>query len=83
MKLQNIITFITVLVMLLACTQEKKNRDYTLEGPIFGTSYKIKYYNTNINFQKSLDSLFIATENGTLIVSEIFDENKYCLENSI
>lgn len=76
MKLQNIITFITVLVMLLACTQEKKNRDYTLEGPIFGTSYKIKYYNTNINFQKSLDSLFLLVNTSTSTYSSESDISK-------
>jgi methionyl-tRNA formyltransferase len=32
-------------------------------------------YQKGIIYKKSLDSLFIATENGTLIVSEIFDEN--------
>ena len=76
MKLQNIITFITVLLMLLACTQEKKNRDYTLEGPIFGTSYKIKYYNTNINFQKSLDSLFLLVNTSTSTYSSESDISK-------
>ncbi|MGK0325838.1 MAG: thiamine biosynthesis lipoprotein, partial [Polaribacter sp.] len=53
MKLQKIITFITFLLILLACNQEKKNSNFTLQGHVFGTTYKITYFNTNVNYQKS------------------------------
>jgi len=65
MKLQKIITFITVLLILLACNQEKKNSDFTLQGYVFGTTYKITYFNTNVNYQKSLDSLFFLINKST------------------
>jgi thiamine biosynthesis lipoprotein len=65
MKLQKIITFITVLLILLACNQEKKNSNFTLQGHVFGTTYKITYFNTNVNYQKSLDSLFFLINKST------------------
>ena len=65
MKLQKIIVFITVLLILLACNQEKKNSDFTLKGHVFGTTYKITYFNTNVNYQKSLDSLFFLINKST------------------
>jgi thiamine biosynthesis lipoprotein len=65
MKLQKIIAFITVLLILLACNQEKKNSKFTLKGHVFGTTYKITYFNTNVNYQKSLDSLFFLINKST------------------
>ncbi|MGK0446394.1 MAG: thiamine biosynthesis lipoprotein [Polaribacter sp.] len=65
MKLQKIITFITFLLILLACNQEKKNSNFTLQGHVFGTTYKITYFNTNVNYQKSLDSLFFLINKST------------------
>jgi thiamine biosynthesis lipoprotein len=65
MKLQKIITFITILLILLACNQEKKNSNFTLQGHVFGTTYKITYFNTNVNYQKSLDSLFFLINKST------------------
>ncbi len=65
MKLQKIITFITVLLILLACNKEKKNSDFTLQGHVFGTTYNITYFNTNVNYQKSLDSLFFLINKST------------------
>ena len=65
MKLQKIIVFITVLLILLACNQEKKNSNFTLKGHVFGTTYKITYFNTNVNYQKSLDSLFFLINKST------------------
>jgi thiamine biosynthesis lipoprotein len=65
MKLQKTTTFITVLLILLACKKEKKSSDFTLEGSVFGTTYKIAYFNTNVNYQKSLDSLFFLMNKST------------------
>jgi thiamine biosynthesis lipoprotein len=65
MKLQKIIVFITVLLILLACNQEKKNSNFTQKGHVFGTTYKITYFNTNVNYQKSLDSLFFLINKST------------------
>ena len=65
MKLQKIIPFITLLLILVACKEEKKNSDFTLKGNVFGTTYKITYFNTNVNYQKSLDSLFFLINKST------------------
>mgnify|MGYP006074740199 CR=1 FL=1 len=65
MILQKTITFITVLLILVGCNKEKKNSDFTLEGHVFGTTYKITYFNTNVNYQKSLDSLFFLMNKST------------------
>ncbi|MGK0325003.1 MAG: thiamine biosynthesis lipoprotein [Polaribacter sp.] len=53
------------MLILLACNQEKKNSNFTLQGHVFGTTYKITYFNTNVNYQKSLDSLFFLINKST------------------
>ena len=40
-------------------------------------------YQKGIIYKKSLDSLFIATEDGTLIVGEIFDENNLDVSSQV
>lgn len=45
--------------LLFACKQESTMQTIRLEGFVFGTSYHITYLNTaDINYQKSIDSLF-------------------------
>lgn len=41
------------------CKKDLILEDYTLKGPVFGTTYKIIYLNSNANYKKSIDSLFI------------------------
>lgn len=48
------IPFLCIL-LILACKQEPKNTK--LSGPVFGTSYSATY-NSNINYESQLDSLF-------------------------
>ena len=65
MKLKRIAIYITVLSIIGACSREKKNTDFTLNGPVFGTTYKITYLNSHVNHQKSLDSLFLLVNTST------------------
>jgi thiamine biosynthesis lipoprotein len=53
------------LSILTACKQEIKKKDYTLQGLVFGTSYKITYLETASNYQNSLDSLFLLINTST------------------
>jgi len=82
MKLQKTITFITVLLILLGCKEEKKNSDFTLEGYVFGTTYKITYFNTNVNYQKPLDSLFFLMNKSTSTYISTSDISKINSGNS-
>ena len=65
MKIKKIAVFITIIIILIACNQEKEKNDYTLQGFVFGTSYKITYLNANQSYQKSLDSLFFLVNKST------------------
>lgn len=65
MKLKKIAAFLIVLSILTACKQEIKKKDYTLQGLVFGTSYKITYLETASNYQNSLDSLFLLINTST------------------
>jgi thiamine biosynthesis lipoprotein len=65
MKLKKIVAFLIVLSILTACKQEIKKKDYTLQGLVFGTSYKITYLETASNYQNSLDSLFLLINTST------------------
>ena len=51
---RNLLLLIVILV-LVSCKKEQKNT--ILEGTIFGTYYRVTY-NSDINYQKQLDSLF-------------------------
>ena len=48
---------VVIIVLLTACKQEKKVREVKLEGFVFGTTYHITYLK-DIDYQKSIDSLF-------------------------
>jgi thiamine biosynthesis lipoprotein len=53
--------FLLVLSMILlfsGCKKEVVFKDHTLQGRVFGTTYKITYLNATTNYQKSIDSLF-------------------------
>jgi thiamine biosynthesis lipoprotein len=65
MKPKKIVAFLIVLSILTACKQEIKKKDYTLQGLVFGTSYKITYLETASNYQNSLDSLFLLINTST------------------
>ena len=65
MKFKKIAIYFTVLLIIVSCSEDKKNTDFTLKGPVFGTSYKITYLNSNVNYQKSLDSLFLLVNTST------------------
>ena len=58
MKLKNRIVYIIILSVFVNCKKEKIKDNYTLNGKVFGTTYKIMYLNTPKNYQKSIDSLF-------------------------
>lgn len=71
--------FIIILFIFFSCSKEEQNRNYTLEGSVFGTSYKIVYINASKNYQKSIDSLFFLmnTSLSTYIpISDISRINK-------
>ena len=65
MKLKIIVTFLIISSFLIACKKEIQNRDYTLQGLVFGTTYKITYLNSATNYQDSLDSLFLLINSAT------------------
>ena len=50
-------------VFFLSCKTVDKKRDFTLEGFVFGTTYKITYLNAEKNYSDSIDSLFLAFNN--------------------
>ena len=47
-----------LLAVLSSCESNTKETNLTLQGYVFGTTYKIIYRNTAVNYQKSIDSLF-------------------------
>lgn len=53
-------SFLVALLLTVLCSCESKTEqtDLTLQGSVFGTTYKIIYRNTTVNYQKSIDSLF-------------------------
>ncbi|MFY9242571.1 MAG: FAD:protein FMN transferase [Polaribacter sp.] len=56
-------TILAFLIIFIACKSEKVKKDFTLEGFVFGTSYKITYLNADKNYQESIDSMFLAFNN--------------------
>ena len=48
-----------ILLLFSSCKKELIFQDYTLRGPVFGTSYKITYLKAHTNYQESIDSLFL------------------------
>jgi thiamine biosynthesis lipoprotein len=52
-----------VLTIFVACNQDVKTQNFTLNGGVFGTTYKITYLNATQNYQKQLDSLFLIINN--------------------
>lgn len=55
--------FLVALTLFANCKKELQKQDYTLEGAVFGTSYKITYLYATKNYQTSLDSLFFDINN--------------------
>lgn len=49
----------SIILFFTACKKESISNDFTLKGAVFGTTYKITYLNSNVNYQKSIDSLFL------------------------
>lgn len=50
--------FFVFLLILSSCKKEIIKKDYTLEGFVFGTTYKITYLNASKNYRDSFDSIF-------------------------
>lgn len=59
MKYFHFLLVFSILLIFSTCKKEQTFVDYTLKGPVFGTSYKITYLNSDTNYQKSIDSLFL------------------------
>ena len=79
MKFKNLLVILTVSIVLLSCAKEEKQQDFVLKGVVFGTTYKIVYLNSSINYQKSIDSLFYLVNKSTstyLPTSDISKINK-------
>ena len=60
MKTKITVIFIIFLAIFLGCNRNVEKKDFVLQGDVFGTTYKITYLNASKNYQKSLDSLFLA-----------------------
>ncbi|QNM84685.1 FAD:protein FMN transferase [Polaribacter pectinis] len=58
MKPYKILLSLSLILYFSSCKQEIVPKDYTFQGLVFGTSYKIVYLNGKDNYQKSIDSLF-------------------------
>lgn len=65
MKLIKLVVLLGFLTFFTACNKAKSKEDFTLNGYIFGTSYKITYLESVDNYQKSLDSLFFLINKST------------------
>jgi thiamine biosynthesis lipoprotein len=59
MKYFHFFLVFSILLVFSTCKKEQIFKDYTLKGPVFGTTYKITYLNSDTNYQKSIDSLFL------------------------
>ena len=59
MKYFYLLFLFLILLVFSTCEKEVISQDYTLQGLVFGTTYKITYLNANANYQKSIDSLFL------------------------
>lgn len=59
MKLLRNLTVFIFLIVLFSCEKKLTSKNYTLQGAIFGTTYKIIYLNGAANYQESIDSLFL------------------------
>lgn len=59
MKYFYLLFLFLILLVFSTCEKEVISQDYTLQGRVFGTTYKIMYLNANANYQKSIDSLFL------------------------
>ena len=58
MMLKKIFVFLSFLLTVFACKTDVKSEKFTIEGYVFGTTYKIIYLDASENYQESLDSLF-------------------------
>ena len=59
MKYFYLLFLFLILLVFSTCEKEVISQDYTLQGRVFGTTYKIMYLNAIANYQKSIDSLFL------------------------
>lgn len=59
MNFRRISFSITLLLFFLACKKDISKQDYVLKGFVFGTTYKITFLESDKNYQKSIDSLFL------------------------
>jgi thiamine biosynthesis lipoprotein len=59
MKYFHFFLIFSIFLVFSTCKKEHLYKDYTLKGLVFGTTYKITYLNSDTNYQKSVDSLFL------------------------
>lgn len=52
-----------ILLTCISCTITKQKEHYTLQGGVFGTTYKITYLDAEKNYQDEIDRLFQAVNN--------------------
>lgn len=52
-----------ILFTCISCTITKQKEHYTLQGGVFGTTYKITYLDAEKNYQDEIDRLFQAVNN--------------------
>ncbi|TXD52654.1 MULTISPECIES: FAD:protein FMN transferase [unclassified Polaribacter] len=76
MKTTKIVLFLAVLTIFIGCNKDTKPQNFTLEGGVFGTTYKITYLNAENNYQKSLDSLFLLINNSVSTYQSTSDISK-------
>ncbi|MCH3881054.1 MULTISPECIES: FAD:protein FMN transferase [Tenacibaculum] len=53
------LVFIISCIFLLSCKDKHHFDSIKISGNVFGTTYNITYLNTNVSYQKSIDSLFL------------------------
>ena len=57
-RMQKIILFLLLIILVFGCKKEPILQDYNLRGAVFGTTYNIKYVSAEKNYQSAIDSLF-------------------------
>lgn len=54
------IVFVFFIAIFSSCNHHTEKKDFVLQGQAFGSTYRITYLNATKNYQKSIDSLFLA-----------------------
>ena len=63
MKNSKYFSLFVIIFLFIACSPEQKKDPIVLKGNVFGTTYKITYLDSDVNYQESIDSLYTEINN--------------------